>query len=333
MAIWVVRAGKYGQREQIELDENFVAIGWSDLPNLSKISSKEDLRSLYLKYYEEGKKMAFAINIGQIWRFTNEIQIKDLVAVPLKSQSSVIIGEIVGDYEYTEKYGNDCKHIRRVNWLKTFPRTAFDQDILYSFSAQMTIFQVKRNKAEERIKKMLSRQPELKEEKKFEIDEEKIDIEQYARDQIEKYIDEKFKGHALAILVEAVLNAQGYITKKSPPGPDGGIDILAAAGPLGFSSPKLCVQVKSTSNPSDVKVLRELVGVMPKVRAEQGLLVSFGGFTKAALKEAHDSFFTIRLWDAGALLDSIFRYYNQFDDEIKTELPLKRIWTMVIESE
>lgn len=333
MAIWVVRAGKYGQREQIELDENFVAIGWSDLPNLSKISSKEDLRSLYLKYYEEGKRMAFAINIGQIWRFTNEIQIKDLVAVPLKSQSSVIIGEIVGDYEYTEKYGNDCKHIRRVNWLKTFPRTAFDQDILYSFSAQMTIFQVKRNKAEERIKKMLSRQPELKEEKKFEIDEEKIDIEQYARDQIEKYIDEKFKGHALAILVEAVLNAQGYITKKAPPGPDGGIDILAAAGPLGFSSPKLCVQVKSTSNPSDVKVLRELVGVMPKVRAEQGLLVSFGGFTKAALKEAHDSFFTIRLWDAGALLDSIFRYYNQFDDEIKTELPLKRIWAPVIESE
>lgn len=333
MAIWVVRAGKYGQREQIELDENFVAIGWSDLPNLSKISSKEDLGSLYLKYYEEGKKMAFAINIGQIWRFTNEIQINDLVAVPLKSQSSVIIGEIVGDYEYTEKYGNDCKHIRRVKWLKTFPRTAFDQDILYSFSAQMTVFQVKRNNAGERIKKMLSKQPELKGEKKFEIDEEKIDIEQYARDQIEKHIEKKFKGHGLAILVEAVLIAQGYVTKISPPGPDGGVDILAAAGPLGFSSPKLCVQVKSTSKPSDVKVLRELQGVMQKVRAEQGLLVSFGGFTKTALKEARDSFFTIRLWDAGALLDSVFRYYNQFDDEIKTELPLKRIWAPVIESE
>lgn len=333
MAIWVVRAGKYGQREQIELDKSFIAIGWSDLPDHSKISSKENLGALYLKYYEEGKKMAFAINMGQIWRFINEIQINDLVAVPLKSQSSVIIGEIVGDYEYTEIYGINCKHIRRVNWLKTFPRTTFDQDILYSFSAQMTVFQVKRNNAEERIKNMLSKQPALKGEKRFEIDEEKIDIEQYARDQIEKHIEKKFKGHGLAILVEAVLIAQGYVTKQSPPGPDGGIDILAAAGPLGFSSPKICVQVKSTSNPSDVKVLRELQGVMQKVRAEQGLLVSFGGFTKTALKEARDSFFTIRLWDAGALLDSVFRYYNQFDDEIKTELPLKRIWTMVIESE
>ena len=333
MAIWVVRAGKYGQREQIELDENFVAIGWSDLTDLSKISSKENLENFYLKYYEEGKKMAFAINIGQIWRFTNEIKINDLVAVPLKSQSSVIIGEIVGDYEYTEKYGNECKHLRRVNWVKTFPRTAFDQDILYSFSAQMTVFQVKRNNAEERIKKMLSRQPELKGEKKFEIVEEKIDIEQYARDQIEKYIEKKFKGHGLAILVEAVLIAQGYATKRSPPGPDGGVDILAAAGPLGFTSPKLCVQVKSTSSPSDVKVLRELQGVKQKVGAEQGLLVSFGGFTKNALKEAGDSFFTMRLWDAGELLDSIFRHYNQFDDEIKAELPLKRIWVPVIESD
>lgn len=333
MALWVVRAGKYGQTEQIELDENFVTFGWINLPDLSKITSKESLENLYLNYYEEGKKMALAIYIGQIWRFINEIQINDLVALPLKSQSSVIIGEIVGDYEYTEKYGNNCKHVRRVKWLKTFPRTAFDQDILYSFSAKMTIFQVKRNNAEDRIKKMLSRQPEIIEEKKFEIDEEEIDIEQYARDQIEKHIERNFKGHDLAILVEAVLIAQGYVTKKSPPGPDGGVDILAAAGPLGFSSPKVCVQVKSTSNPSDVKVLRELIGVMPKIRAEQGLLVSFGGFTKAALREARDSFFTIRLWDAGALLDSVFRYYNQFDDEIKTELPLKRIWAPVIESE
>ena len=46
--------------------------------------------------------MALAINIGQIWRYIKEIQINDLVGVPLKSQSSIMIGEIVGDYEYTE---------------------------------------------------------------------------------------------------------------------------------------------------------------------------------------------------------------------------------------
>ena len=51
-----------------------------------------------------------------------------------------------------------------------------------------------------------------------------IDIEQYSRDEIVKFIGRKFKGHDLARLVEAVLSAQGYVTLKSDPGPDGGVD-------------------------------------------------------------------------------------------------------------
>ncbi len=47
--------------------------------------------------------------------------------------------------------------------------------------------------------------------------------------------------------------------------------------------------------PADVKVLRELQGVMSKVRAEQGLFVSWGGYNSEARKEAKDAFFTIRL--------------------------------------
>ncbi len=45
--------------------------------------------------------------------------------------------------------------------------------------------------------------------------------------------------------MEALLNAQGYITFLSPEGADKGVDIMAAAGPLGFASPRICVQVKS----------------------------------------------------------------------------------------
>jgi restriction system protein len=91
--------------------------------------------------------------------------------------------------------------------------------------------------------------------------------------------------------------------------------------------------VKSSSSAIDVKVLRELQGVVSKVRASQGLLVSWGGFTTQALQEARDAFFSIRLWDQGALLDEIFKYYERFDDELKAELPLKRIWGLVIEEE
>jgi restriction system protein len=197
----------------------------------------------------------------------------------------------------------------------------------------MTVCKIERNDAENRVKKILEGKGSNEGVISPKIVEEVTDIEEYSKDQIIKYINAKFKGHNLARLVDAILRAQGYITKQSPPGPDGGVDILAASGPLGFDAPRICVQVKSSSSAIDVKVLRELQGVVSKVRASQGLLVSWGGFTTQALQEARDAFFSIRLWDQGALLDEIFKYYERFDDELKAELPLKRIWGLVIEEE
>lgn len=109
------------------------------------------------------------------------------------------------------------------------------------------------------------------------------------------------------------------------------MDILAGAGPLGFDHQKICVQVKRSSSLADVKILRELQGVMTKVRAEQGLLVSWGGFNPKARQETRDAYFSLRLWDSGSLLEAIFEHYDKFDDETKAELPLKRIWRLVTE--
>src|SRR5207253_2508752 len=54
------------------------------------------------------------------------------------------------------------------------------------------------------------------------------DIERLARDQITAHIGRRFVGHDLARLVAAVPEAEGYVTKLSPPGPDAGVDVLAA---------------------------------------------------------------------------------------------------------
>lgn len=329
MGLWLVRAGKHGEQELGALEKSVVTIGWNDLPDLSNIKSRESLEELYLKIYPNKKKMQAANEVGQIWRFVNEIQKEDLVALPLKTQSAIAIGRVEGNYEYVELIDN-IKHIRRVKWLKTIPRSAFEQDILYSLGAFMTVCQIERNDAENRVKKILQKGEIAEVAVKAEI-EEVTDVEEYAKDLIKKHIGAKFKGHNLARLVEAILQAQGYVTKSSPPGPDGGVDILAAAGHLGFDKPRVCVQVKSASSSVDVKVLRELRGVMSKVSAEQGLLVAWGGFTSQTLQEAKDAFFSIRLWDQGALLEEIFKYYERFNDELKAELPLKRIWGLVLE--
>lgn len=115
----------------------------------------------------------------------------------------------------------------------------------------------------------------------------------------------------------------------SPEGPDGGIDIIAGRGPLGFESPRLAVQVKSSDSPVDVRVLRELQGVLKQFGAEQGLLVAWGGYNKAVAREAAKLYFEIRLWDAENLVREIQSHYHDLPESIQAELPLKQLWALV----
>jgi restriction system protein len=334
MNLWTVRAGRYGEQEPTCIDEGLITIGWNDLPDLKQFKTRPDLFNEYQKTYRDNSNVKTGIRVGQVWRFVNEIAIGDLVALPSKSQPTIHIGKVVGDYKYEKKYKDEeVIHWRSVKWLKSIPRVEFDQDLLYSFGSLLTVSKVSRAQAAERVLSMLDgkRSAVKIDSTAIEETEEEFDVEQFAKDQIIKVIDRKFKGHGFAILVDQILKAQGYVTQLSPPGPDGGMDILAASGPLGFDHPRVCVQVKSTTGQVDVKTLRELQGVMQNVKAELGLLVSWSGFNNKVLAEAREKFFFIRLWSANDIIENIFKYYDKFPDEIKAELPLKRFWMLVEE--
>ena len=100
---------------------------------------------------------------------------------------------------------------------------------------------------------------------------------------------------------------------------------------MGFEAPRLCVQVKSGDDPVDVTVLRELRGVMKAYRAEQGLIVSWGGFKRTVDQEARQLFFEIRLWNQSDLVKAIQDAYEHLPDELQAELPMKRTWVLVVE--
>jgi restriction system protein len=120
-------------------------------------------------------------------------------------------------------------------------------------------------------------------------------FERASLDRIQAFIAEHFAGHGLARLVGAVLEAEGFRCQVADPGPDGGIDVFAGRGPLGLDSPRLIVQVKSSPTPVDVKVVRELHGVLSTHGAEQALLVAWGGVNKAAKQELRNQFFKVRV--------------------------------------
>ena len=334
MAIWLVRAGKHGEREEDALSGNQAVIGWEEVGDMSVASTREELSEMVRETYPADGQNTITNWVGQLWAFRERIQVGDLIVLPLKRRSAIAIGRCTGPYEFHPD--SDVRHTRPVRWIRTdLPRSAFDQDLLYSLGAFLTVCQITRNNAEERIRAVVEERAvrpatDLGEPVSTPTEANApIDLTQYADDQLLNFIEQKFKGHGMAQLVEGVLKATGYITSLSPPGPDGGVDIIAGRGSLGFEGPRLCVQVKSSSSPISVDVLRSLHGTMKAFGADQGLLVAWGGFKDTVRSEAKNQFFSIRLWDSGQLIRSVLENYERLSPEIQAMLPLKRIWVLV----
>ncbi|MCL5272731.1 MAG: restriction endonuclease [Gammaproteobacteria bacterium] len=344
MAIWLTRAGSHGEYEQKFIQEKRVYVTWDKLNvDLSKLSQRSDLTVVMTKIYPDDKPKAIQNWVGQVWPFVHEIKTGDLVILPLKAQPAIQIGEVIGEYQYKPAGPDPFFHWRSVKWIgEAIPRAHFGQDLLYSFGAFMTICRVQRNNAEARIAAMRANdwKPEVLTDAVKSVVAIKGDgeagnsnLEELAHDQIAHLIAARFKGHGLTRLVDAILKAQGYTTYVSPEGADGGADILAGAGPLGFGFPRLCVEVKSGDSPIDRPAVDKLLGAITKFGAQEGLFVSWSGFKSNVHKELASSFFRVRLWTQKELLEALFTQYDRLDDDIKAELPLKRIWTVAIQEE
>lgn len=344
MSIWLIRAGSHGEYEQKFIQEKRVYLTWETFNvDLSLLESREDVSKALIQKYPNEKKRTLGNWASQIWIFGHEMKIGDYVILPLKNQPSIQIGEIKGGYEFDAKGQDPYFHWRSVKWIgDAIPRANFSQDLLFSFGSLLTICRIQRNNAEARLSAMRKNgwKPEsLGAQTKTVPSETEVnetpntDLEALARDQIAQLITARLKGHGLARLVDAILRAQGYTTYFSPEGPDGGVDILAGSGALGFGEPRLCVEVKSGDTPVDRSTVDKLLGAMTKFNTKEGLFVSWSGFKTNVNKELAQSFFRMRLWSQRELLEALFANYDRLDDDIKAELPLKRIWTVTSQEE
>lgn len=352
MALWLIRAGKYGEHERRFVADSACYLTWEGTEDcdLHQARDYEGIKALLAELYPDEKPKTRINWASQIAPFVFDIQPGDWVLMPHKHKPAIAFGEVIKGYAFDATADRTYRHSVRVKWLNTeVPRAAFDQDLLFSFGAFMTVCRMARNDAEARIRAMAkegwktpawaatARTPGPKgkpvSNDPAPVIEEHFDVELSARDQIAKRVLARFKGHGMAELVGAILRAQGFSTHISPPGPDGGIDILAAPGTFGFAEPRICVQVKSQQSPIERAVLDALGGVMKKVNATHGLLVCWGGFKSSIDRDETQQFFHVRLWDADDLINELLGVYDKLDADVRAQIPLKRVWTLAAQDE
>lgn len=277
---------------------------------------------MYRRAFPERSEGNVVTGASQLYRFVHEMQSGDLVAYPSKLDRHVHLGRVEGDYRFVPDASNGFCHQRRVKWLERVPRTVFSQGALYELGSALTLFQV-RNYLYEHLAVLQGQAvtPSVEQDESVALVAE--EVEATTRDFVLKTLSRELKGHPLAGFVAHLLEVMGYRARVSPPGPDGGVDILAHRDELGFEPPIIKVQVKSSDGSVGAPAVQALYGNVAS--SEFGMLVTLGDFTQQARSFA-SSKSNLRLIDGERLVNLVLDRYEQLDSKYKGLLPLRRVY-------
>ena len=320
---WGIHAGKTGDANSLFLKKNCIAIGWSEMGDLSDLPADWDgVKAKVAAVYPNAKPGAIPNYAGQLVRFAQEMQPGDWVVYPSRAERMVYLGEVAGGYQYDPLSDAGYPNRRAVKWLKSLPRTHFSQGALYEIGSAMSLFQVKNYADEFRSAiegKPVPLIPVAKDETVAVVAQE---IDETTRDFILKRLAQELKGLPLEGFVVHLLECMGYharLTRKNEPS----VDVIAHKDHLGIEPPIIKVQVKSSEGIATDKDVSALYGKLSA--GEYGLFITLGGFSPSS-RNFEQGKSNLRLIDGDEFVDLILQHYDHFDARHKGLLPLRKVY-------
>ena len=315
---------------------NSIAVGWPDAGDLTDLPDDREAFKARLRGSFPDRSEAWIANAaGQLLRFRHVMQVGELVVYSRKADRTINIGRVASDYAYEPDVWERYPNRRGVEWLKTeIPRDRFSSGCLYEVGSALSVYTIKEHKQEilaaldgsiaaagAAIGVEETSVPELEPVSEDEPDVERIS--ELTGDFILKEFSTTLKGHEFARFCGWLFEALGYSARVSPPGADGGVDIVATRDPLGVERPLLKIQCKSGSGAIASSDVQALNGTLAD--AELGVFIAVGGFTAPA-RNAAAGMPKMRLIGPDGLLDLILSHYPELPDEAKQAIPLRRVW-------
>jgi hypothetical protein len=153
MTVWVVRAGRDGSEEEIAVQHGVIVVDWKDLPDLSTVQTREELRELCQQVYSDLRDGSPVRTVTQLWAFRSEIADGDFAILPLKTRTdAVAVGRVTSPYRYRPDLVPTAHHTHSVEWLDLeVLRSAFAKDFLASINVPPTVSRVGVPHAEDRL--------------------------------------------------------------------------------------------------------------------------------------------------------------------------------------
>lgn len=324
--IWVVRAGSGGVHADEFEEKGVVALGWSDVGDLSSERTREDFKERIRNQYPNWKDGRQINGASQLYRFVQELSEGDLVLTPVSDTRTIKIGKLTGPYEYAPSVVEGYPHTRAVEWLDEISRDELTVPARNSAGGALTLFSM--NEHAEEIEGLLAgERPEEQEEGEEEAFETAFYEEVSGK--AEELISDKI-AHMdpfdFEELVAAVLRAMGYHARVTDPGPDRGVDIIAHPDALGLENPRIKVQVKQRNKRAGGPDMRNFIGTLRD--NERGIFVSTGGFSSDAREEARRprAGVSVTTVDRDRFVELLTEHYQDLSPDARALIPLREVY-------
>jgi restriction system protein len=301
-------------------DTKEVAIGWSDLGDLSALpTSRDAFKAAYTKIYPTEKPGAVPVKAGVLYRFAKEIAVGDVMVYPSKFNKTVNIGLVASDYMFVPSKDPAYPHRRRVDWKQHLPRPQFSEPALNEIGSAITLFQISNNTDE--FIAALQGTPF----NPIDVDAATAaDTAVQAQEGVEDFVIKSLKNgmshEQFEHFVAELLRCMGYYVRVTRHKGDGGVDVIAHKDELGFEG-IIKVQCKHTMSSIGGPDVQQLLGTIEP--GEKALFVTLGDYTSDAVRIQRGKS-QLRLIGGSDLVNLIFTHYDKFEPRIKTLLPLKR---------
>ena len=331
MNAWLIRAGRGAAYLEDFIAKNFVALGWSELGNLSECRSKAEIMAIAEKEMAGYRLGQIRSAVSQTARFLYEVKAGDRVATYDTASRTFHLGTIQGEATFVQDPDYDFTYQRSVKWdAATVSRDQISVSAKNTLGAIQTLFLL----PQEVIKEMESgRSATLKEPETVQVQNDDLeddlqnlleDLESRAHEFIKDRI-EKLGWEEMQELAAGILRALGYRTHVSPPGPDRGRDVIASPDGLGLESPRIIAEVKHRPGTRmGAPDIRSFIGGMRE--GDRGIYLSTGGFGKEAKYEADRAERPVTLIDMDELVALVVEHYESMDVEARGLVPLKKFY-------
>jgi restriction system protein len=320
-AIWGVHMDRSLNLTPIE--NNFIAIGWEKIGDLSKISPTRDAFKAAVAAAYNAKPGAIPVNAGILLRFVHEMKKGDVVVYPSKPDRMVNLGIVESDYVFHKENIQSYPNRRKVKWLHQVPRTDFSADALHEIGAFITLFKIS-NYADEFLAALDGKRPASADNDAKIAEIVSSQVEDSVKDFIIKRLKENIEWDQFEQFIGHLLECMGYHARVTQKSKDGGIDIIAHKDELGFEPPIIKVQCKQILGTIGQPEIAQLYGHVES--KEFGLFVTLGAYSADA-RRFERSKGNLRLIDGDELIELIFNHYPKFEPKYQVLLPLKRTYS------